>query len=284
MTPSRMTMTDQPNPSYQSRNSTLVAHRGGAGLWLENSLPAFRDAIEKKYPAIECDIQLTRDHKLLIYHDFTLNTLYTEIPVDLNAQSLIQELSTSDIKKLILVDLSHDIRSPIPFVEDLFDLLLQSKNRPFLFAEIKTSPVHHTQSHVECLVDKLIALAESYQYLDNMTLLSFDWRGLVYAQKKSSHIPLTFIYCDSTHEPRENNLWLGPYSFKNANIPFALKDKGAALISVPYHLMTIEFMKNCTEAGLKTNVWTVNTPDEITRFQALGVDYITTDFPNFFSE
>ncbi|MGN6671124.1 MAG: glycerophosphodiester phosphodiesterase, partial [Candidatus Nucleicultricaceae bacterium] len=239
------------------KSPLLVAHRGGAGLWLENSLPAFMDAIKQHYDAIECDIQLTHDQKLVVYHDFTLNPRYTDNLPSLKTEEAIQNLSSDDLKKLTLVDAAQGICSPIPFMEDLLALLAQSKNRPFLFAEIKTSPLYHTQEHVECLVGALIALAEYYGYLENMTLLSFDWRGLFHAQRQAPHIPLTFIYCDDIHEPQENNLWLGPYILTKPYLPSALKEIGSSVISVPHHLMTPALMESCRAVGLKTNVWTV---------------------------
>lgn len=262
------------------KSPLLVAHRGGAGLFLENSLPAFMDAIKQHYDAIECDIQLTYDQKLVVYHDFTLNPSYTDNLSSLKTGEAIQSLSSNDLKKLTLVDQVQGTRSPIPFMEDLLALLTQSKNRPFLFAEIKTSPLYHTQEYVECLVGTLIALATYYNYLENMTLLSFDWRGLFHAQRQAPQIPLTFIYCDDTHEPQENNLWFGPYILKKPSLPASLKDIGSSVISLPYHLMTPALMESCRAVGLKTNVWTVNKAEDIQALQALGVDFITTDFPN----
>ena len=46
-----------------------IAHRGGANLWPENTLEAFENAINAGVDGIECDIQHTRDNKLVIHHD-----------------------------------------------------------------------------------------------------------------------------------------------------------------------------------------------------------------------
>lgn len=47
----------------------IIAHRGASGLELENSLPAFKKALELGVPMIELDIRLTSDGHLIISHD-----------------------------------------------------------------------------------------------------------------------------------------------------------------------------------------------------------------------
>ena len=50
-----------------------IAHRGGAGLWPENTLHAFEMAAKAGYDGAELDVQLTRDGKLAVFHDFRLS-------------------------------------------------------------------------------------------------------------------------------------------------------------------------------------------------------------------
>jgi glycerophosphoryl diester phosphodiesterase len=49
-----------------------IAHRGGAQLWPENTLFAFARAARAGYGGAELDVQLTRDDKLVVFHDFAL--------------------------------------------------------------------------------------------------------------------------------------------------------------------------------------------------------------------
>lgn len=56
---------------------TYIAHRGlfdNAGSAPENSIPAFKLAAEHGY-GIELDVQLTKDHKLVVFHDATLKRM-----------------------------------------------------------------------------------------------------------------------------------------------------------------------------------------------------------------
>lgn len=50
-----------------------IAHRGGAGLMPENTLPAFENAIDLGFDAAELDVRLTKDARVVVYHDAKLN-------------------------------------------------------------------------------------------------------------------------------------------------------------------------------------------------------------------
>src|SRR5213593_1749186 len=55
----------------------LAAHRGGAALWPENSLLAFRNAIALGADFIEFDVHLSKDGQLVVIHDPTLERTTT---------------------------------------------------------------------------------------------------------------------------------------------------------------------------------------------------------------
>src|SRR5207247_750993 len=50
----------------------LAAHRGGAALWPENSLRAFRESLALGADLVELDVHLTTDGALAVIHDATL--------------------------------------------------------------------------------------------------------------------------------------------------------------------------------------------------------------------
>ncbi|MDD9332919.1 MAG: glycerophosphodiester phosphodiesterase, partial [Bartonella sp.] len=53
----------------------IIAHRGGASLYSENTLSAFRHAIALGVDEIECDIHLLKSGEIVIFHDFSLEQL-----------------------------------------------------------------------------------------------------------------------------------------------------------------------------------------------------------------
>jgi glycerophosphoryl diester phosphodiesterase len=53
-----------------------IAHRGYHQNAVENSLKAFKKAIEEGYDGIECDLRLTSDNAFIVYHDDTFMRLH----------------------------------------------------------------------------------------------------------------------------------------------------------------------------------------------------------------
>lgn len=58
----------------------IVAHRGGALLWPENTLAAFDHALEMGVEILEFDMQVTADDRLIITHDGTVNASFCAAP------------------------------------------------------------------------------------------------------------------------------------------------------------------------------------------------------------
>ena len=51
----------------------IIAHRGASYLAPENTLSAFRKAMEIGADGVEMDVQQTSDKKLVIHHDFVID-------------------------------------------------------------------------------------------------------------------------------------------------------------------------------------------------------------------
>ena len=62
-----------------ARDITVIAHRGASGLAPENTMAAFRKAIEVGADGIELDVQLSKDGKVVVYHDLYLKPELTRL-------------------------------------------------------------------------------------------------------------------------------------------------------------------------------------------------------------
>jgi glycerophosphoryl diester phosphodiesterase len=65
------------NPWLRDRRPLSVAHRGHSIAYPENTLQAYRKAIELGVEMIECDVNITSDGKLVMMHDSTLDRTTT---------------------------------------------------------------------------------------------------------------------------------------------------------------------------------------------------------------
>ena len=99
-----------------------LIHRGILNKnYQENNLKSFEASFKKGY-GIETDIHLTKDHKFICFHDFTLNRIFKK-------KISVKNINYSQIKKI-----SSKYNKPIPLLKDL---LIASKNKYYLLIEIK---------------------------------------------------------------------------------------------------------------------------------------------------
>lgn len=120
-----------------------IAHRGYSDLYKDNSKKAFMSSVENCFDMIELDIQLTKDQKIIIYHDTFLE------------DKLIKNL---DYKEIIEID------SDILTLEDFFSIVNVSKIRIYL--DIKGNDLY-----VASVLNNLI---HQKPYLYNIFIASFN--------------------------------------------------------------------------------------------------------------
>ena len=73
----------------------IIAHRGSTYLAPENTLSAFRNAIDLGADGVEMDVQQTRDHGLIIHHDYLI-----DIGTELSAK--IYDLTVGELRSIDL--------------------------------------------------------------------------------------------------------------------------------------------------------------------------------------
>lgn len=131
----------------------IIAHRGVHNNKdiPENSILAFKKAIEKKY-AIEFDIEITKDDKLVIHHDDSLKRM---TGFDKN----VEDLTLDEIKNLKLLNTEERI----PTFREVLDLV---NGKVLLDIEIKST------KQVKKVVDLVLKELESYK--GEVLLKSFD--------------------------------------------------------------------------------------------------------------
>ncbi|WP_353210546.1 glycerophosphodiester phosphodiesterase family protein [Rhodovarius sp.] len=116
--------------------SSICAHRGGALLWPENSLTAFRHALALPIEEVECDVHLSADGVAMVHHDATLErTTEGSGPV---AHRTAAELSATRLRGL---------NEGLPRLADLLELVAASGK--LLRLEIKAD---HQNHHVPALL------------------------------------------------------------------------------------------------------------------------------------
>lgn len=101
----------------------MFAHRGcWSKIVPENSVPAVARAARHGYKGIECDVKLTKDGKMVIMHDKTINRTcrnasdYSKIEGKVN----VSDLTFKELRKnYVLASSNPEFRMPVPTLEEL---------------------------------------------------------------------------------------------------------------------------------------------------------------------
>ncbi|MDC3107983.1 glycerophosphodiester phosphodiesterase family protein [Paracoccaceae bacterium] len=157
----------------------------------ENSLDAFRQAIEKNY-SIEMDIHLTRDFKIVVFHDFFLGRLTTKTGFVFNKNlDYIKEAKLSN-------------NQTIPTIEEAFNLI---NGRVPVLLEIKYSK--HIRKNLELFSKILAEKLESYS--GPLAIMSFSTDLIKFMRRKNlfTRFPLGLTTCfpkvESLNDKIKNN-------------------------------------------------------------------------------
>jgi glycerophosphoryl diester phosphodiesterase len=186
-----------------------IAHRGGAALFPENTLAAFRDAVARGCDGAELDVQLSRDGEVVVLHDYRLKP---EICRDANGAWLAPP--TPRVKDLTLAELrTFDIGRADPAtayarahprvqwsdgerIPTLGEVLEVAKAaaKPFrLFVELKTSFANRDISaDPVALAEATLEVLRKHDYLTRTVLVGFDWPGLLHAKRTEPAIECWF--------------------------------------------------------------------------------------------
>lgn len=260
------------------------AHRGGRGLWPENTIPAMLNAVDLGVTTLEMDTHITADGKVVLSHDDFLNPLFTLTPDG-------KEITKEDALKYVLYKMSYaeltwfDVGSKpyskfsqqqkmkvhIPLLANVIDSVqahLKAKGKPQVFYNIETKSSAKDDNiynpEPEKFVQLLMEVIEQKKITPYVVIQSFDKRTIQIIHKNFPQVKTAYLI--ENKESFATNLTDLGYT------PF--------IYSPNYKLVTADLVKQCHNKGIKIVPWTVNTKEEINSLKALGVDGIISDYPN----
>ena len=235
----------------------IISHRGASFDAPENTLPAVKLAWEKNADAVEVDIHLTKDGKIVAIHDY--NTKRTAA-----ADQLVSEQTLASLKKLDAGSWKGPQWSGtrIPTLEEVIAAVPAGKR---LFIEIKCG--------VE-VVPELERVIEESGKRDQVVVIGFSLAVVTAAKKQLPDVPVYWLYGFSKREGRE----YGDPSLDD--LIAKVKSAGLNGLDVKHTGPLSEgFVRKLTAAGLKLYVYTVNSAERARALADIGVAGITTDRP-----
>lgn len=227
----------------------IIAHRGASAEAPENTLSAFKLAVEQQCDAIELDLHMSADGELIVCHDYTINRTT-------NGEGAISELTTKQLKK---VDASYRFAETyageqIPLLDEVFDVV---PRHIMINVEMKNDYGQKVQP-------KLLDLLYRTNRLDTVVISSFNHKSLYELKLLEPSIKVGLLYGEPIvhHWKMAETFGMPLYSLHPSHTAINQQDIAVAIAH-----------------GLQVYPYTINHEDVIRKYIEWGASGIITDFP-----
>lgn len=261
-------------------------HRGCRGWMPENSLPAMLKALELGVTTLEMDAAITSDGKVILSHEPFFNHEITTKPdgsyvTEGEEKSLnIFKMTYAETQQFDVGKKAHPrfpkqehLAATKPLLSEIIEnaeatVRLRNRVPVFYNIETKTQPATDNIFHPdpEVFVNTLMKVVEKKKITDRVIIQSFDFRTLIYLNKKYPSIKTAALV--------EGN--------DNRTIEEVIKALGftPTIYSPSFNLVTPKVVADCHARNIRVVPWTVNDRANIERLKAMGVDGIISDYPD----
>ena len=228
-----------------------IAHRGAIGTFPENTLRAFRAAIDAGADMCELDVQLTRDGKVVVIHDETVERT-TE------GQGAVASLTLEELQRLdagarfqqgARFQELADSREHIPTLDEVFAVI---SGRCGLNIELKAAGL-------EAQVAQIMTARDAF---DGSIVSSFEWSHLKNIQDLNFKIRIGLL---AEEQPLE--LMTSAVAMR------------AFAINPRWDMVNADLCEQAHARGLKVYTWTVDSDARMRALIECGVDGIMTNYP-----
>lgn len=230
--------------------SLILGHRGASGYAPENTLEAFRLAMEMGADGFELDVHMSADGALVVIHDESVDRTT-------DGCGLVRDLTLAQLKALDASCGMADYRGArIPTLSEVFELIRDTEH--IVNVEIKTDEWFYPELEEKCL-----ALAKEMQVEDRIIYSSFNHFTLNKLRELKPDAKLGMLFGDIMVKPWE-------YA-KQLSVDF--------LHPMKMNIYVPGFEEETHKAGYGINMWTIN--DEKTMKLCLDCGAgIITNYPD----
>ena len=226
----------------------IMAHRGYSELCPENTLPAFKECVDRDFQAAELDVQMLADGTIIVLHD---DNFKRTAGYDKN----VWEATYDEIKDLDNGSFfDEEFRgTKIPTLDEVIKLAKTSKDVLFLNIEIKRT------GHDDGIVQKVIDIIDENDFYSYCDITSQDYATLEEVREIDPNVLTAYT----------SVIGIGDIETLDA----------ADIISINETFATYENIERIHHAGKYVFVWTVNEEDTMQQLVSLNVDAILTNNP-----
>lgn len=222
------------------------AHRGGAGDWPENTMPAFRHAVALGYRYLETDVHATADGVVVAFHDDSLDRVT-------DRRGRISDLTWKEVSRARV-----DGQEPIPLLTDLLEEFPETR--------INIDPKH------DSVLEPLASVLRASAAVSRVCIGAFSDRRLT-----AIRTLLGPNLCTSAGPRATSRFRAASWGTPLGQVPYQCLQVPARFGPIP--VVDQRLLAEAHRRSLQVHVWTIDDPDEMRRLLDLGVDGLMTDRP-----
>ncbi|API91775.1 glycerophosphoryl diester phosphodiesterase [Virgibacillus pantothenticus] len=216
-----------------------IGHRGYPAKYPENTMSSFHAAIELGFTHIELDVHLSKDGIPVVMHDYKIDRMT-------NGSGEIKNYNLDELKQFKI----HE-KETIPTLEEVLYL---AKNKVTVSIEMKNTKLY------DSLEENVFQVIQQMEMLDQVYVISFNHHSLMKLRSLSKDIKI------------------GPLVNKMKRSHFRLINKlNAEYLAVKHDGIRDKYVKRFDELGVQVVAWTVNSIEQMQRFNKYPSILITTD-------
>ena len=223
----------------------VTAHRGYSAVYPENTIPAFKGAIQVGADWAELDVQQTADGEVIVMHDSNLKRTT-------GLDKEVWQVTRDEIK-----DLDNgswfDKKYQTVRIPTLEEVLKVCRGKIHLNIEIKPS------GHDKDLEEQVAKLLKKYHMRDTCVVSSLKYDSLRKIKQADDSIETAYI----------TSVSYGNFT----DLEYA---DG---YSVESTLLSKSFVNKAQKTGKQIYVWTVNSEERLEKVVGMGIDNVITDDP-----
>jgi len=241
------------------------AHRGGAQVAPENTLYAYRRALEVGTDIIELDVRSTKDNHIVVLHDQSVDRTT-------NGTGHVKELTLAELKKLDAAyrfspdrGTTFPLRGKglaVPTLEEVFEFCrdyVSSKHKTEAQRENAKRIRFNLETKARGFEKQLIDIVKKFDLQDRVTVQSFDHGSIVVVSEIDPGI------CTAALNGVPSRI---------------VQETKAAIWSHNHAGVSSAKVKAAHDLGLLVIPWTVNDAARMNTLIDWGVDGIITDYPD----
>ena len=231
-----------------------IAHRGASGIAPENTVAAFKKAIETGVDAVELDLHGTADGEVVVMHDASLDrTTDHQGPVN---QIALETIKRADAGGWFAAEFAGE---PVPTLTEALECIGEDA---IALLEIKDPMI----------AEAVVAKVRETQTLNLTVIISFHTDVLQTVRSLEPRIPTGWLIGDNKDRVPPERLCQ------------QLGELGCSLLNVNHRRITAEFAYEVRRRGISLWCWTVDDISRMREMKAFGVQGITSNYPERFSQ